>query len=132
MFDEHGDITTWNERATEFEKRSVQEYGGTCKPCEGHDLGGVMLYIKTNLNAKLKKNINDCFKKELVAGLSGLMETNCKSKLIHFIWEILIIILTGKDSRIIEHLSKNNIIGKSQHGFINKRSCLTNLLDSHY
>lgn len=31
--------------------------------------------------------------------------------------------------RIIEHLAKNNIIGKSQHGFVNKRSCLTNLLE---
>ena len=35
--------------------------------------------------------------------------------------------------KIVEFLEKNNIIRDSQHGFRNKRSCLTNLLDFlHY
>ena len=32
-------------------------------------------------------------------------------------------------SKIIAHLGGNNLIGDSQHGFRNKRSCLTSLLD---
>ena len=31
--------------------------------------------------------------------------------------------------KIITHLEGNNLIGDSQHGFRNKRSCLTSLLD---
>ena len=31
--------------------------------------------------------------------------------------------------KIITHLDGNNLIGDSQHGFRNKRSCLTSLLD---
>ena len=31
--------------------------------------------------------------------------------------------------RLITHLEMNNLIGDSQHGFWNKRSCLTTLLD---
>ena len=31
--------------------------------------------------------------------------------------------------KIVEFLEKNNIIRDSQHGFRNRRSCLTNLLD---
>ena len=31
--------------------------------------------------------------------------------------------------KIVEFLEKNNIIRDSQHGFFNKRSCLTNLLN---
>ena len=31
--------------------------------------------------------------------------------------------------RLITHLEMNNLIGDSQHGFRNKRSCLTSLLD---
>ena len=31
--------------------------------------------------------------------------------------------------KIIAHLEGNNLIGDSQHGFRNKRSCLTSLLD---
>ena len=31
--------------------------------------------------------------------------------------------------RLIRHLEMNNQIGDSQHGFRNKRSCLTSLLD---
>ena len=31
--------------------------------------------------------------------------------------------------RLITHLEINNVIGNSQHGFRNKRSCLTSLLD---
>ena len=31
--------------------------------------------------------------------------------------------------RLITHLEMNNLIGDSQHGFRNKPSCLTNLLD---
>ena len=31
--------------------------------------------------------------------------------------------------RLITHLEMNNLIGDSQHGFQNKRSCLTSLLD---
>ena len=32
-------------------------------------------------------------------------------------------------SKIITHLEGNNLIGDSQHGFRNKRRCLTSLLD---
>ena len=32
-------------------------------------------------------------------------------------------------ARLITHLEMNNLIGDSQHGFRNKRSCLTSLLD---
>ena len=31
--------------------------------------------------------------------------------------------------RLITHLEMNNLIGDSQHGFRNKRSCITSLLD---
>ena len=31
--------------------------------------------------------------------------------------------------RLITHLEMNNLIGDSQHGFRNKRSCMTSLLD---
>ena len=31
--------------------------------------------------------------------------------------------------RLITHLEMNNLIGDSQHGFRNQRSCLTSLLD---
>ena len=31
--------------------------------------------------------------------------------------------------KMIEHLVQNNLINKSQHGFMSKRSCLTNLLE---
>ena len=31
--------------------------------------------------------------------------------------------------RLITHLEMNNLIGDSQHGFLNKRSCMTSLLD---
>ena len=31
--------------------------------------------------------------------------------------------------RLITHLEMNNLIGDSQHGFVNKRSCLTSLPD---
>ena len=31
--------------------------------------------------------------------------------------------------KIITHLQGNKLIGESQHGFRNKRSCLTSLLD---
>ena len=30
---------------------------------------------------------------------------------------------------IVEHLVKNNLIYNTQHGFVPKRSCLTNLLE---
>ena len=33
-----------------------------------------------------------------------------------------------KDS-LVEHLAKNNLIFNSQHGFMAKKSCLTNLLE---
>ena len=32
------------------------------------------------------------------------------------------------NGKIITHLERNNLIGDSQHGFRNKRSCLTSLL----
>ena len=34
--------------------------------------------------------------------------------------------------KIVEFLEKNNIIRDSQHGFRNRRSCLTNVLDFFY
>ena len=37
--------------------------------------------------------------------------------------------LVNIKGRLISHLEMNNLIGDSQHGFRNKRSCLTSLLD---
>ena len=35
-------------------------------------------------------------------------------------------------NRTVKHLEQNNLLKNSQHGFRNKRSCLTNLLDFLY
>ena len=73
------------------------------------------------LNDWKKVNVMAIFKK-------GDKSSPCNYRPISLASQVCKVLESSIRDNIVEHVRKFNPIGETQHGFVKKRSCLTNLL----